>query len=160
MAFHLPWLTTLARCAHEDARNGEAFLTLTAAEARTMRAFASQVLSSSEVVPDADEAGAVYFVDRALGTSFFSDKAALVRAGFADLDRRARSFDAHAGFASLSSAQQMSIMQRVEREPYFAAARMLVVIGTLADPSHGGNRDTVGWTMIGMDHSSSYSHAI
>jgi gluconate 2-dehydrogenase gamma chain len=122
-----------------------------------MRAFAAQILPSDDEVPGAEEAGAVHFVDRALGLPLFSDKAALIRSGLADLDARARAFDASGGFASLSAAQQIAIMQRIESEPFFAAARALVVIGTLADPSYGGNRGGAGWTMIGMQHEPSYS---
>ena len=157
LAFQLPWLAALAGCARDDARTGDAFTHLSAAEARTMRAFAAQIIPSDNDVPGADEAGAVHFVDRALGMPFFADDVPVIRAGLADLDARARSFDAHGGFASLAGAQQVSIMQRIESTPFFVAARMLVVVGTLADPSYGGNRDTLGWKMMGMEHRPSYS---
>jgi len=38
----------------------------------------------------------------------------------------------------------------------FHTARTLVVIGTFADPSHGGNTGGAGWSMIGIDHQPSY----
>jgi gluconate 2-dehydrogenase gamma chain len=157
LALQLPWLAALAGCARDDAATGGAFTHLSPAEARTMRALAAQILPSDDEVPGAEEAGAVYFVDRALGMPFFADKVSLIRSGLADLDARAKAFDAHGGFASLSGSQQVAILQRIEGDPFFAAARTLVVIGTLADPSYGGNRDAAGWTMIGMQHQPSYA---
>lgn len=157
LALQLPWLAALASCAREDVRTGDALTHLTPSEAGTMRAFAAQIIPSGDDGPGADEAGAVYFVDRAFGMPFFAASLPVVRAGLADLDARAKAFDAHGGFASLGAAQQMAIMQRIEGDPFFTTARTMVVIGTLADPSYGGNRDATGWTMIGMEHHASYS---
>jgi len=142
----------LAGCARET----EHFARLSPAEARTMRAFAAQILPSEPGAPGAEEAGAVYFVDRAFGEPFFADAVPVVRAGLARLDARARNGGAPNGFASLSDADQRSIMQQVEHEPFFAATRTLVLIGTFADPSHGGNRGGVGMRIVGMDHHPSY----
>jgi len=122
-----------------------------------MRAFAAQILPSENGSPGAEEAGAVYFIDRAFGQPFFADTVRVVRAGLADLDGRARSRGARNGFASLSTADQATVMRSVEHNPFFAAARTLVLIGTFADPSHGGNRGDVGLRMMGMDHQPSYT---
>jgi hypothetical protein len=135
----------LGGCAHESER----FARLSAAEARTMRAFAAQILPSDGGTPGAEEAGAVYFVDRAFGDPFFADTVPLVRAGLAELDAR--------GFASLSDRDQRAIMHAVEREPFFAAARTLVLIGTFGDPSHGGNRGGVGARIVRMEQRMSYA---
>src|SRR5262249_21201893 len=143
-------------CDRGDATQGKPLTQLTPAEARTMRAFAAQVLPSSDGTPGADEAGAIHFVDRAFGTLFFADTVPLVRAGLARLDSLAKSAGARNGFASLASAEQIALMRRVESEPFFAAARLLVVVGTLADPTYGGNRDMAGWRMMGIDHQPAY----
>jgi gluconate 2-dehydrogenase gamma chain len=143
----------LAGCARETTH----FARLSPAEARTMRAFAAQILPSEPGSPGADEAGAVSFVDRALGEPFFADVVPVVRAGLAQLDARATHAGAPHGFASLSGADQRKIMQEVERGPFFAPARTLVLIGTFADPSHGGNRGEVGMRIVGMKHRLSYA---
>jgi gluconate 2-dehydrogenase gamma chain len=130
---------------------------LSRAEARTLRAFAAQILPSEPGSPGAEEAGAVYFVDRALGEPFFADTVPVVRAGLAQLDARARNAGTPNGFASLSDADQRSIMHQVEHEPFFAAARTLVLIGTFAEPSHGGNRGGVGLRIVDMNHRPSYA---
>ena len=155
LALQLPWIAGLASCARDDALKGAGLTALTPAEARAMRAFAARIIPSDDGTPGAEEAGAVYFVDRAFGVPFFAESVPLIRAGLADLDARARAAE-HKDFASLAVAQQAAIMRQIEREPFFAAARLLVVIGTLADPSHGGNRNRVGWAMVKMEHRPSY----
>jgi gluconate 2-dehydrogenase gamma chain len=155
LTLQLPLLAALASCGRDDKEAGKAFTTLTPAEARAMRAFAAQI-NQSDGTPGAEEAGAVYFVDRALATPYFAESLPVLRAGLADLDARARSL-AGRDFAALASGQQVELMRRIEKEPFFLAARTLVVIGTLADPSYGGNRGLAGWKMIGMDHQPTYS---
>jgi gluconate 2-dehydrogenase gamma chain len=152
-AVQLGLLSTLAGCA----RDTEHFHQLSQAEARTMRAFAAQILPSEPGTPGADEAGATYFVDRAFGEPFFSDVVPVVRAGLAELDARARAAGARGGFASLGDAEQRTIMGLVEHEPFFAAARTLVLIGTFGDSSHGGNRGGAGMRIVRMDHRPSYT---
>lgn len=153
ITFHLPLFAMLAGCGRET----EHFARLSPAEARTMRAFAAQILPSEPGLPGAEEAGAVYFVDRAFGEPFFADTVPVVRAGLAQLDARARGAGAPNGFASLSDADQCAVMHQVEHEPFFSAARTLVLIGTFAEPSHGGNRRGVGMRIVGMDHRQSYA---
>ena len=156
LAQNVSWLTALAGCAREDARTGKGFVSLTPAEAKTMRAFAALIIPSDDSMPGADEAGAVYFVDRAFRMSLFAESVPVVRAGLATLDARARSSGA-ADFATLPPRSQESIMRDVEREPFFAMARTLVVIGTLADPSYGGNQQGAGWAILGLEHRPTYS---
>ena len=156
VALNLPLVGSLAGCAREDARNRSEFKTLTAAEARAMRALAAQIIPSDADGAGAEEAGAVYFIDRALAQPYFAESLPLLRAGLADLDERARAINGKWEFGSLPSSQQMTIIREIERKPFFAAARTLVVIGTFADPSHGGNRDHTGWKLVKMEHSASY----
>jgi len=101
--------------------------------------------------------GAVAFIDRAMSLPFFADSVPLLRAGLADLDARARSLSSRDVFATLSNGQQTTILHDIERDPFFIAARTLVVIGTFADPSYGGNRNQAGWMLIGMEHKPSYT---
>ena len=152
LALQLPLIETFAACARDSAP----FVNLTPTEARSMRAFAAQIIPSAHGSPGAEEAGAVYFVDRALGTPYFAGDAHTVRTGLADLDRRTRDAGEHGGFASLSPAKQVAIMRAIEKGEFFATARKLVIIGTFADASYGGNRGGVGWSMVGIDHQASY----
>ena len=122
-----------------------------------MRAFAAQILPADDDTPGADDMGAVQFIDRALRAPSFAANVPIIRAGLAELDRRARALDGSSDFATLGAAQQMEIMQQIEHEPFFVAARTLVVSGTFADPSYGGNARGAGWAMLGMEHRPSYA---
>lgn len=145
LASRLPMLAGCASSADTAVR-------LTPAEARTMRAFAARVLPSHDGVAGAEEAGAVHFVERALGTPPFAVALPVIRDGLADLDARARATNPSSGFSTLPADRQVEVMRQVEHGEFFVTARQLVLIGTFADPSHGGNRDMAGWTMIGIDH--------
>lgn len=144
LAAALPAISTLAACARDAAERGEPFTTLTPRRAETMAAVATQIMPS-DALPGATEAGAVYFVDRALGGSFAGMRG-LIEQGLDDLDARASREDAH--FAALPSDKQVAMLREVEQTPFFFNARMLTVMGVLADPKYGGNRDNVGFQLV------------
>lgn len=162
LTLQLPLLSSLAACAREAAVRNEPFTTLTGAQARTMSAFAAQIIPSDAELPGATEAGAVHFVDRALAGPFSGMRDPVI-AGLADLDRRAagRGRDsagaALTSFADLQAAEQVAIMREVEAEPYFELARMLTIMGVVADPSYGGNRDGAGERLLAMEHRPVYA---
>jgi gluconate 2-dehydrogenase gamma chain len=151
---HLPVIATLSACARDAARMNEAFTMFSVAEGQAMRAFAARIIPSETDSPGAEEAGAAWFADRALAGPFAA-LAESVRAGLADVDARSRA--AHgAVFARLTAAQQDVIMGEMVEAPFFADARMLVVMGTFSDPAHGGNRDHAGFTLLGMQHAPAF----
>ena len=152
LALQLPWIAALAGCVADV----EKLVHFTPAEGRTMRTLATRILPSGDG-PGAEEAGVVHFIDRALGTPFFADEAPLIHRGLADLDARASALGALGGFQALSEEQQISVIRHIEHDAFFASVRTLVVIGMFAEPSYGGNRNGIGWTMIGMQHRPSYS---
>jgi hypothetical protein len=150
-------LQLLVGCARDSSERAGDFVHLSAAEGRTLRAFARQILPADGGAPGAEEAAAAYFVDRSFGMPFFADSVALIRDGLADLDARARSSARRPDFASVAGDEQIAIMRTVESTPFFASARTLVIIGTLADPSYGGNRNGAGWSLLGLEHRPSFT---
>ena len=155
------WLTLdlqlLVGCARDKSNRDAGFAHLTTAEGRVLRAFAAQIIPSDNGAPGAEEAGAAYFVDRAFGMPFFADSVPVIRSGLADLDARATTVSGRPDFASASDAEQIAIMRAIEATPFFVGARTLVIIGTLADPSYGGNRDGAGWALLGVEHRASFT---
>ena len=152
LAVHLPLLGALAACARDAAARHESFTTFTAEQARTMAACAAQVIPSDEELPGATEAGAVYFIDAALDRHFTGMRDPIL-AGLGDLDARAKSRGAGiTSFAELDASGQVTVMREVEQTPFFFMARMLTVMGTIADPSYGGNRDHAGERILAMQH--------
>jgi len=124
---------------------------LTAAQAADVEAITALIIPTTDT-PGAREAGVVYFVDRSLHTFAtdqqkpFADALALVDA------KRKERFPASQDFASLTEAQQTEILKSIEETPAFGMFRFVTVAGFLCNPEDGGNRDMVGWKLIGFDH--------
>lgn len=150
-------LASLAACAREDAARAAAFSNLSDGEGRTVRAFAAEILPSGDGLPGAEEAGAVYFIDRALG-SYFQGMRPLIEQAVATLDERAASATPPAaGFADLESPARIEIMRDLETDAWFGGLRFLVLIGVFADPVHGGNRNSAGDALLGLERAASWS---
>ncbi len=125
------------------------------ATAAEVSAMAARIVPSDDG-PGATEAGAVYFIDRALKT-FAANQQGTYRDGLADLDaRRKRVFPGSASFAALGTAQQDQILHEIEKTPFFALLRVHTVLAWLADPEYGGNRNGVGWKYIGFDDAGAF----
>jgi gluconate 2-dehydrogenase gamma chain len=126
--------------------------TLTAAQTEVVSALTSRILPAVDGRPGAAEVGAVSFIDRALGT-FNAAQRPLYTAGIADLNRRAQAKVAGAAsFANLTAAQQDEVIREIEATPFFQAVRLDTIVGTFALPSWGGNRDYMGWHLLGFEH--------
>ena len=123
---------------------------LTPAEAADVEAVAAQIIPTDET-PGAREAGVVHFIDRALAT-FMSPFAGDYRAEIAAFQAgyRARHPEA-ASFAALSTAEQIAHLTSIERTPFFDTTRLLTLLGLFSMPAYGGNRDGVGWKLLGFD---------
>jgi gluconate 2-dehydrogenase gamma chain len=124
----------------------------TAAEAADVDAVAAQIIPTDDT-PGAREAGAVQFIDRALAT-FLSHLASDYRAQLADFQavyRKQRPAADATPFASLASEQQLDYLKTVDRTPFFEATRLLTLIGMFTMPKYGGNRDGLGWKLIGFE---------
>jgi gluconate 2-dehydrogenase gamma chain len=132
------------------------FGVLTAAEAAEVTATAARIMPTTDT-PGATEAGVVYFIDKAF-EGFAADGLTPFRAGLADLAKRAGALRAGtARFSALAVADQDAILTQVEATPFFGMLRGLVMMGMFADPSYGGNRDQVGWKLIGFENRMSHS---
>jgi gluconate 2-dehydrogenase gamma chain len=156
LALHLPALATLASCSREAAERGDPFTTLTPREAEVLGAFADLVLPADDL-PGAVDAGVVHFMDGALG-QLFPEMLSAIRPGVEELDRRALAIDPNSGgFAPLRADRQAEVIRTMEDTEFFFLARMLTVMGMFSDPIHGGNRDHVGWRLLGMEHAPAHA---
>lgn len=152
----VPWAAIAAAQKHAENAvahgiGGADFEFFEAAEAGEVAAIAAQILPSGDG-PGAAEAGVVFFIDRALKT-FDADKAQLYRGGLAELQRtRERMFPASASMARLSNEQQIELVRAIDKSEFFELVRTHTLLGFLANPSYGGNRDSVGWKHIGFEN--------
>jgi gluconate 2-dehydrogenase gamma chain len=126
------------------------FEILSPAEAVEVEAIASQIIPSGDL-PGAREAGVVHFIDQALGT-FFAAELPAFRKGLADFQNE---FAAHSTgkvlFSAVGQARQCAWLHEVENTPFFSNVRRLTLLGLVALPRYGGNRDKLGWKLIGFE---------
>ncbi|HUR33944.1 MAG TPA: gluconate 2-dehydrogenase subunit 3 family protein [Vicinamibacterales bacterium] len=135
-----------------SARGAAAVSALTRAQADVVDAVTARILPSVDGRPGAREAGAVYFIDRALATFNAGQKTLYVN-GLADLNRRAAAaVPGSAGFVALTASQQDELLRAIEATPFFQSLRFDTIVGTFALPTYGGNREYAGWHMIGFEH--------
>lgn len=125
---------------------------LSAAEVIDIEAVAAQIIPTDDS-PGAREAGVVYFIDRALAT-FLSQLAGDYRAQLAAFQAAYREqHPAAASFAALTSEQQVDYLKGVDQTPFFNTTRLLTLLGMFSLPAYGGNRDGVGWKLLGFEDS-------
>jgi gluconate 2-dehydrogenase gamma chain len=128
---------------------------LSTADATEIESLAAEIIPRGEGSgPEsggAKEAGVIYFIDRALGT-FDREKRTLYRDGLASAQtKRKQLFPTSISLAALTSPQRISILEAIDKTPFFDALREHTIIAFFAAPEWGGNRDKIGWKMIGFD---------
>ncbi len=132
-------------------------------EALTIAAAAARIFPSDESGPGADEAGVVIYIDRQLASAYGRDyyrytqppfepgvpeqgwqgketPRELYRAGLAGLGR----------LHLLTPAEQDERLKQIEHTPFFALLRTHTIEGMFSDPMHGGNRNLIGWQLLGF----------
>ncbi|HZU15592.1 MAG TPA: gluconate 2-dehydrogenase subunit 3 family protein [Candidatus Dormibacteraeota bacterium] len=135
-------------------------------EAATVEAMAARIIPGTPEDPGAREAGVIVYIDRALAGAY-RDLQPLYRRGVQELDARARSRFGRP-FAELGEPEQDRMLgellevtaptldtpgvdEATALLPYFAAVvHQHTVEGMFGDPAYGGNRDAVGWKLIGF----------
>ena len=125
---------------------------LTATQAATFIAFASQVIPSEPGSPGAREANVVRFADEGLASHVAAQRPAFLQALTA-LDAEAARLVPGAVFARLPSAQQVASMHAFDsgHHELFETLRTPVLAGMFSNPAYGGNANKVGWTLIGFE---------
>lgn len=130
------------------------------AEAKTLAAACDRIVPPDDD-PGATEAGAVEFIDRQLATRD-RDRIGLWRAGLESLERSAVRRHGKR-FCALAPARQTELLEAIERgdveesdwpetppRAFFATLRSYTMMSFYGDPRHGGNREEVGWRMVGL----------
>ena len=125
------------------------------ASAAEIRAISAQIIPDDDT-PGAEAAGVIWFIDRALA-GFDQDKRALYTRGLAETQsKRAAMFPGSSNIAGLTAAQQIELLKAIEKTEFFQQVRVHSVLGFLGHPKYGGNRNMVGWKVLGIEHSMQY----
>jgi len=89
--------------------------------------------------------------DVALAT-FDAEKREHYKAGLRQTEvLRAKLFPGSANVEGLSREQRQELLRGLEASEFFEVLRTHVVLGYLADPQYGGNRQKAGWKYINFD---------
>ena len=126
------------------------FKTLSAAEGREVAALVARIIPTTDT-PGAHEAGVVYFFDTVLGDQLasmseeFRAQHTFFQNGVAD------QFPGAERFSDLSEADQDAYIATQESTPFFDMLQALTVMGFFAMSSYGGNKDNIGWNLIGFE---------
>lgn len=130
-----------------DAR--AAFSSLTDAQAKELSAISARLIPTTDT-PGATEAGVIHFIDQSLAGDLSDEREALL-AGLAqflaDLDE---SHPNHT-FSALEEIEQDAFLTAQEGSEFFEFMRLMTIYGFFAMSSYGGNRDHLGWSLIGFE---------
>lgn len=125
------------------------FRTLRDDEAAGLAAIAARIIPT-DATPGATEAGAIYFIDNVLGTTR-AEALESVRLGWAALEATAVSTYDAGSFRALEPERQDALLKAIETTPFFNTMRYLTIAGTFSLPEYGGNRNGVGWGLLGFE---------
>lgn len=148
-----------------------ALLFLNPAEAATLDALTARIIPGDESDPGAREAGVVTYIDRGLA-GFLREQQRFYREALRELDRVCTERFGRP-FAQLDESGQDDLLAELEQlaqsggddagydKPahlapagmlgkLFALVREHTLQGFFCDPAYGGNRDGVGWRLVGF----------
>ena len=167
IATHWPAVLAAADHAHRAAQSAipPKFEFFSPEQAAEIDAIAARIIPTDDM-PGAREAGVVYFIDRAL-TTFASDNQKTYKEGLPELQARVRElFSAVERFSAATPEQQDEVLRSLDdhapvlarpfrprpaAQSFFETLRQHTIAGFLIDPDSGGNRDAVGWKVIGRE---------
>lgn len=123
---------------------------LTSAEWATLTAVVDRFFPKTDATPGGVETGANIFIDRAL-SNVYVDEVPVYRTGLAAIEKAVSG-----GFAVASADAQDTALHDIEAgqnadvpSGFFNTLLSHTRQGMFCDPIHGGNREFMGWDMIG-----------
>lgn len=127
---------------------------LTRYETQLLEAIAARIFPTTNT-PGATEAGAATYIARALAEAY-RPLLRRYRRGLRELDLHARA-NLKRPFLELSAPEQDVVLGGLEAgsagptaADFFQLVRDHVLEGIFGEPSYGGNRDLIGWRLVGF----------
>lgn len=135
----------------------------TEAEARIVSAVVARIFPSDASGPGAEEAGVTLYIDRQLAGPYGRDRYRYTKGPFVEgtpeqgyqgaatprmLYRE--SLKSLVDLPGLSVEKQDEGLAGIEKTYFFRLLRQHTLEGMFCDPMHGGNRDLIGWQLIGF----------
>ena len=142
----LPSLAVISQAACTAKEEAAPFTILSEAEATEFDAIAARIIPTTDT-PGAREAGVVYFCDQSFGT-FNAPLLPMMQGGLQQLQA---GIEDGRKFSELSEQEQDALLEQSQATPFFQLFRMMTFAGFFGLSEYGGNRNGVGWEVIGMD---------
>ena len=141
----LPALAGLSRAACAASEENRDFVVLTAAEAREFEAIAARIIPTTDT-PGAREAGVVHFFDQ----TFASFNAPMLNPARGGLQQFSAALEGDVPFSELPESEQDAFLESQQSTPFFGMLQFMTLCGFFGMSKYGGNRDGVGWELVGM----------
>src|SRR5262245_33180670 len=130
------------------AQAGRRLVWLDTAAAGEIEVIAGEIIPETET-PGAESAGVIWFIDRALA-GYDRDKRDLYTRGLRETEsRRAELFPDSTSIQSLTRDRRIALLKDIEQTEFFKQVRFHTILGFFGHPMHGGNREMVGWKVLG-----------
>lgn len=150
IALSMPMILTACDRATQSRLNSESFKSLSEDEALEFAAIAARIIPSDET-PGATEAGVIYFIDTVLEAGR-KEELTTLREGLGDLQARTVASYRVDYFHLLNEEQQDQLLREIEDSEFFRTIRFLTVAGMFSIPDYGGNREGVGYQLLGFEN--------
>jgi gluconate 2-dehydrogenase gamma chain len=132
-------------------------------EALAVAATTARIFPSDESGPGANEAGVVIYIDRQLASAYGRDyyrytqppfEQGVAEQGYQGKQTPRQIYRAGlkelGGFHLLNPTEQDAKLHEIENTRFFSLLRTHTIEGMFSDPMHGGNRDLIGWQLLGF----------
>ena len=150
----LPGIGALSQAACTAKEEATPFTILQADEAAELEAVLARIIPTTDT-PGAREAGVIHFFDQSFGT-FNAPMLPAIRGGLASLQA---DIGGDRKFSELSEEEQDSMLESIQQTPFFGLTRVMTFAGFLGMSEYGGNKDGIGWELLGMNpHEHSYTY--
>lgn len=145
-----PALIAITESACTARQESAPFRVLGTREANDLAAIAARIIPTTDT-PGANEAGVIYFFDRAFAEEM-QESLDAARTGLAEFNAALAA--AHPGTASLSElseTDQDAFLKTRESGDFFDLVWLLTIFGFFSMAKYGGNKDHLAWDLIGFE---------
>jgi len=153
-----PVLATIAQAACTAKLESATYRVLGSDEAADFEAIAARIIPATDT-PGAIEAGVIHFFDNAFADEM-SDRLDAARDGLAAFNSALNNAGlADTRFSDLDIDSQDAFLHTQDTSDFFRLVRLMTIFGFFSMSQYGGNKDHVGWDLIGFEgHHGAWSY--
>jgi len=144
----MPMILTACGQANDARTSNNDFQLLSEEEVLEYSAISARIIPSNGT-PGATEAGVIYFIDSVVADNREVEHQ-ILKDGLVTLQIEGAAQFGVASFYLLKDEQQDQLLRQIESSEFFNTIRFLTVAGMFSSPEYGGNRDKVGFELLGF----------